>query len=206
MTHPDQQAALDFLDLLRQATRSVIDPWFLLPYAGRDPAASQQTTYRERVYCYELYHQIRKLNEQHIDERADAYELSAEIAKSGLDAVIEGGQHVPDFVWHVPGSHQNAVVMEIKRASRLELDDLCKDLQTLDAFLNAPDRSYACGILLVYGHGTAVKDLRRRVLQAADRASLSKHAHLRIHLLWHPVAGESANDLGTLAAISGTAQ
>ncbi len=130
-TATDQRAALAFMDLLRRATSSVSDPWFLLPYYGDNPSVTR-VTYRERVYCCELYHQIRKLSE-HSDEFAD-YVLSGELDKSGLRAVTAGRQ-APDFVWHKPGLPRNAVVIEVKRASPLEVDDLCKDLQTLSDFL-----------------------------------------------------------------------
>ena len=40
-------------DILRQATAAIGRDYFLLPIHGAAPV------YRERVYCYELYHQMR---------------------------------------------------------------------------------------------------------------------------------------------------
>jgi hypothetical protein len=42
-------------DVLAEATAAIEARYFRLPIAGGDPI------YRERVYCYELYHQMRLL-------------------------------------------------------------------------------------------------------------------------------------------------
>jgi hypothetical protein len=41
--------------VLRQATESIEPLYFQLPIDGSDPI------FRERVYCYELYHQLRRI-------------------------------------------------------------------------------------------------------------------------------------------------
>jgi hypothetical protein len=41
-------------DILQKATAAIGDEFFLLPIHGAD------RVYRERVYCYELYHQMRR--------------------------------------------------------------------------------------------------------------------------------------------------
>ena len=45
--------AKTFDEILRRASRNVQEQWFQLPISGGDPV------YRESVYCYELYHQMR---------------------------------------------------------------------------------------------------------------------------------------------------
>jgi hypothetical protein len=44
------------LEALAQATQAIEASYFLLPIAGRDRPIK-----RERVYCYELFHQLRSL-------------------------------------------------------------------------------------------------------------------------------------------------
>lgn len=206
-----QQAAGAFLMLLDEAARRVGDSWFLLRYSTLGATAPQET-YRERVYCYELYHQIRVLSDTKLGEAAGAptYLLSGEIDKAGLRAVTDKGLHKPDLLWHEPGSWQrNAVVVEVKTASGLTTDGLSKDLQTLSAFVDADERGYECGVLLVYGD-MAEKELHANVLRVAvdlqrtpdpqtpGKARLSEHARRRIHLLLHPKAGRGTKNLGTL--------
>src|SRR4030043_2172029 len=67
---------------------------------------------RERVYCYELYYQLRKRLPQSFP-----YMLHGEIDKSGHDWIIKlfgGSCPNPDFVVHVPGKPKNLVVIEVK--------------------------------------------------------------------------------------------
>src|ERR1700685_2056549 len=44
-----------FTQILRDTTAAIPPEYFLLPIHGGDPV------YRERVYCYEFYHQMRRL-------------------------------------------------------------------------------------------------------------------------------------------------
>jgi hypothetical protein len=44
-----------FTQILREATAAIPPEYFLLPIHGGD------SVYRERVYCYEFYHQMRRL-------------------------------------------------------------------------------------------------------------------------------------------------
>lgn len=53
-----------FIQLLNDATKEIEDQYFQLPIDGAD------SVYRERVYAYELYHQLRKIwgCKQHVSE------------------------------------------------------------------------------------------------------------------------------------------
>lgn len=61
-------------DILRQATAAIGGEYFLLPIHGADPVQ------RERVYCYELYHQMRL---RWPPPEACHYRLNGEIDKGG---------------------------------------------------------------------------------------------------------------------------
>lgn len=180
-----------FMDLLLVSCSGIRDPWFLLP-VDRQPSAH---AYRERVYTYELYHQLRVRTEGTAVAGSPAYILSGEIDKAGLNAVIENGTHKPDLVWHVPSERLNAAVVEVKAAERWDRSGISKDLRTLAAFLSAGDRAYQRGALLMYGPGEEqfIADRVRALVQPVDEAALR-----RAHLLWHPSAGECARDLGPI--------
>ena len=123
-----------FLD----ATAEVGPAYFELPVAGQRDAI-----YRERVYCYELYHQWRSRWRNDF-----AYSLGGEIDKSG-HPVIRGGSK-PDFLVHVPGNMgNNLLVVEVKpaTASRRKMAD---DLVKLCRFRRTPI-DYSDAFFLIYG-------------------------------------------------------
>lgn len=115
-----------------------------------------QTTYepsgivRERVFCYELYHQIRLLQEHN-----NPITLNGEIDKRGhIDFAIEDRVN-PDFVFHIPGTHEgNTVVCEVKGALT---EGIVKDFRTLTTFISK--YNYRCGIFILYNH--TVEQLRQ---------------------------------------------
>lgn len=180
-----------FVEVLARACSQIGERWFLMPVHNDDVVP---TAYRERVYCYELYHQLRNLTDDDATIGAPEYTVSGEIDKAGLDSVIEDGRHKPDLVWHEPGRGHNAVVVEVKMVARLSVAGIRKDLETLAAFLDAPDgRDYARGVMLLYGPGNGERLMRRINLQA--RRLGIKHPE-RIVVLWHAEHGETPRALG----------
>ena len=129
-----------FLQVLTAATERIPEEYFQLPVGHMEAPI-----YRERVYCYELYHQLRTLLED--DEQFSRYALSGEIDKQGHPIIRPCA---PDFVFHAPGDmNSNLVVVEVKPVNA-ELHGIRKDLQTLTYFVSDEAR-YQLGILLVYG-------------------------------------------------------
>lgn len=70
-------------------------------------AESTELKYRERVYCYELYHQLRnRLGDSY------TYKVDGELDKRGHPVIKPC---IPDFVVHVPSRmDRNLVVVEVK--------------------------------------------------------------------------------------------
>jgi len=132
-----------FLNILQAATAQVSQPFFQLPVAGQE-----DPIYRERVYCYELYHQMRTLLEALAEaDPLREFVLNAEIDKQG-HLFIE--PHMPDFVFHVPGTMEhNLVVVEVKPVTAAA-DKIQKDIRTLEHFVSDRGR-YSLGVELVYG-------------------------------------------------------
>ncbi len=101
---------------------------------------------RERVYCYELYHQLR------VGLKPDfRYKLHGEIDKSGHDWIIRlfGGKCPnPDFVVHTPGDMYNLAVIEVKR-SKSYIGEIQADIRKLLTFIT--EVNYYRGVLLIFG-------------------------------------------------------
>ncbi|TAX42239.1 methionyl-tRNA formyltransferase-like protein [Rhizobium leguminosarum] len=126
-------------DIIRSATAAIGPLYFQLPVAGRDPALY------ERVYCYELYHQMRsRWPETNLF-------LSGEIPKRGHEVIMAriGRAAVPDFLIHEPGNmDNNYAIIEVK-SSQANAFGIRKDLATLDQF--RAQVGYQRAVYLFYG-------------------------------------------------------
>ena len=133
-----------FHGCLSRACTLVSDKYFEIDVAG-----AENRIFRERVYCYELYHQLRiNLGEDF------PYQLVGELNKTN-HPVLMGciGGRIPDFLVHFPGQmDRNLVVMEVKpiseRPYRIE-----RDIYKLKLFLD--EGRYYKAISLVYGNARA---------------------------------------------------
>ena len=108
--------------LLGNATRSIGEAYFNLPVDG-GPAI-----YRERVYCYELYHQMRRRW-----PRQTPYLLNGELDKAAHPILteLEIGAVKPDLLVHRPGDMAgNHAIIEVK-ADSSNPNKIRKDLETL---------------------------------------------------------------------------
>ena len=107
----------EFVKLLIEATAEVVDPYFLLPVANR-----KKGWYRERVYCYELYHQMR------LRWPADCvYRLNGEVDKIGHPYFQDAAAPKPDLLVHQPGHGNNYAIVEVK-SCRVGVAGIRKDL------------------------------------------------------------------------------
>lgn len=89
--------------ILREATAAIEREYFLLPIHGAD------TFFRERVYCYELYHQMRLRW-----PRDCPYFLNGDVDKQS-HPYVQGANHPkPDMLVHVPGTGNNYAILEVK--------------------------------------------------------------------------------------------
>jgi len=130
-----------FLGLLQRATAALGNPYFALPIHGQD-----LPVYRERVYAYELYHQLRVIwpNEW-------GFTVNGEVDKR-KHPTIRGyavRNRIPDLLVHRPGDMgDNLVILEVKPVSA-SVPEIAKDLRKLTAFCR--DAKYRLGVLLLFG-------------------------------------------------------
>ena len=105
---------------------------------------------RERVFCYELYHQMRLV--QSARGLTDV-QIHGEIDKSGHIAFDRNSGKNPDFVFHIPGMMQgNAIVVEVK--GKIEgnyQEGIDKDIVTLSKFTDNK-HYYHSGVLIIYNY------------------------------------------------------
>ena len=95
--------------ILGDAANAVSEAYFRLSIDGGDPV------YRERVYCYELYHQMRLRWPTNTP-----FYLNGEIDKAAHPILRELGADFakPDFLVHQPGHMSgNHAVIEVKTSS-----------------------------------------------------------------------------------------
>lgn len=133
--------------LLKSSTKAVDLLYFKLPTAdGGGPI------YRERVYCYELYHQMRR-RWRRVMGHTD-FVLNGEVDKSGHMILAQYGADgkIPDLLVHGPSDMGlNDTIIEVKPA-RLPWGwgRFRDDLDKLSLF-RSEGVGYRRAILLVYG-------------------------------------------------------
>jgi hypothetical protein len=168
-----------FLNALMAATARVTAQYFRLPVAAEEQA---KAVYRERVYCYELYHHLRNVLDC---ERLPAgYALNGEIDKQAHPFIRRSA---PDFLFHVPGDmNQNLVVVEVKPINA-KPHGIKKDVKNL-AYFVSPEVGYRLGVMLVYGDdGRGITRFENALRNAEVDA---------LRLLWQRNPGERAKEVG----------
>jgi hypothetical protein len=147
-----------FAELLAIACSRIGAEYFQLPVADAD------AVYRERVYCYELYHQLRCL------WRDFRFSLGGEVDKEGHPH-FENGPYAgakPDFLVHWPGNMDgNLACVEVKPGTR-SVGAFNADLRKLTWFHRSA--GYHGGILLVYGREPEIEGWDARVREKVLRA------------------------------------
>lgn len=102
---------------------------------------------RERIFCYEFYHQMRLI--QSID---DPLYIHGEIDKRGHILFLPEHRTNPDFVVHHPSKMpENAIVIEVKgydERRKPSRAGICKDFNTLLNFTELYE--YKLGIFIVF--------------------------------------------------------
>lgn len=162
---------------LQKATQNLPKAYFHLPIDG-----SEDPIYRERVYCYELYHQLRILWPKN-----SKFLLGGEVDKAG-HPLIRGNDldnTKPDFLVHTPGKMTgNFAVLEVKPIKSKQ-EAISKDIETLTNFLT--HAGYKKGFYLFYGNSKSGKGL-----EIAKSMFPTRNQNSKLELWHHPNAGNPA--------------
>jgi len=164
----------ELTQILKTATASLESEYFHLKIDGGDPV------YRERVYCYELYHQMRK-----IWPNISPYYLNGEVDKTN-HPTLTGFREKPDFLVHVPGDmSKNHAIIEVKQ-TKTKGTKFKKDLEKLTRFRN--EAHYKRAIFLIYGREIDAKELIKKIRKSAK--SIDDLANIEIW--FHNEVGKNA--------------
>ena len=104
---------------------------------------------RERIFCYELYHQLRLECQSY--KFGVRFDISPELVKGRAMGYSEIN-NIPDFLFHKEGTNINFCILEVK--AQLKKDEIKKDFETLTIFLNGKIKllPYKIGIFLIFGY------------------------------------------------------
>lgn len=144
--------------------------YFQLPVAGSD-----DLMYRERVYCYELYHQLRYALGDDFP-----YKLYGEVDKA-KHPIIRNAKK-PDFIVHKPGNMSNLAVIEVKPVTvKNRIEKLREDFMKLKWFIS--NANYYRAIMLIYGNvnGDLPQNIKQEIECIQDK---------KILILWHYSPGK----------------
>ncbi len=131
--------------------------------------------YRERVFCYELYHQLRNLLGDDYN-----YMLDGELDKKSHPIL---SPKIPDFVIHSRGEMDyNLAIIEVKPIKSIfdSITNLEDDLDKIIDFIEVGEYHY--GIMLIYSNGVDL--LNKSIIKAFKNRTFIYPE--KILLLWHP--------------------
>ena len=151
-----------FVDLIKGSLEEIEEIYFNLPRASGQQQELPDVV-RERVFCYEFYHQTRLSMEQtpnHSDaESMPLIYLHGEPDKKGH---IDFENENPDFIIHIPGqTRQNILIIEVKGiierqrhcpATNTEENEAFCDIEKILKFINRPHNKYEAGIFVVFNY------------------------------------------------------
>lgn len=173
----------ELTQVLSDATAAIADTYFHLRLDGGSPV------YRERVYCYELYHQMRSRWPE-----GTSYILNGEVDKAAHPILRRlGADHVkPDLLVHRPGYMSgNFAVIEVKSSDAPTIG-IKKDLKNLSLFIKTV--GYKRAIYLIYGYGaddTKIEQIRRIAGEICEMAPIElwTHQQANIKAIFRDVVG-----------------
>ncbi len=155
----------EFEEFLVQAAAQIAPEYFLLPIRDAD------ARYRERVYCYELYHQLRSQWPPDCP-----YFLNGEVDKGGHPYVQQNrAAPKPDFIVHVPGTDNNYAVMEVK-SPVVDLAGIRVDIRKMLQF-----RVFGYQRLLYLFYGMSAHEAIRKIEDAGTTAEDMAAIEIWVH-------------------------
>lgn len=159
----------ELTNLLLTATARIEAMYFQIQLDGGDPV------YRERVYCYELYHQLRTLWPNNC-----GFCLNGELDKAAHPILQDLGADYakPDLLIHRPGDMcANNTIIEVKSPNARNIG-IAKDLRTLAIFRNKVGYQRAIYLLFGFEAGKAAEKVRRIAAKLGALPEIELWLHL----------------------------
>lgn len=140
--------------ILKEGIDKVEEKYFDFAIVGKDKDVS--TMYRERVYCYEIYHQVRILQDNEDSLIKENVDINCEPDKRGNTWFKKSVN--PDMIFHKAGNiYENYLVLEVKNSltGRIKGPNgnptgIYKDIINLYHFIK--DSNYEMACFYLYGH------------------------------------------------------
>jgi hypothetical protein len=149
-----------------------LNTWVPQDHSEREALRKYLSRYGERVFCYELYHQIRSLIDSCVNQNnADVSSricLQAELKKDCVRHIIKyfpkirkalAREYIPDFLLHSPEAGNvdfQGLIIEVKSDPGLSFSDIKKDLIKLQEFL--AKYGYQQGVFLTVNSSAAYSE------------------------------------------------
>jgi len=113
---------------------------------------------RERVFCYELYHQMRCIQKLENDEYMSNLTIFGEMDKAGITSFK---CKKPDFIFHKAETNENYAIMEIK--NNWLTSNIYKDLETLIQFKLIHNYKYGFYLFYTYPLQNLKNNLKTKI-------------------------------------------
>lgn len=160
-----------FYGILKTATSKIAKNYFKTKIVQNN---KEIEVYRERIYCYELYHQMR------IEwPFSDNHDLQAEVDKCG-SALFSGGilkSVKPDFLIHKAGNiDSNFIAIEVKSAEASNRD-IKSDLNKLSGMKSMA--RYRHAIYLVFGE--AAEEKANKIHELINKFQITENIEIWAH-------------------------
>lgn len=165
--------------IISDATGKITGNYFQLTVHGQGIVI-----FRERFYCYELYHQMRCIWPE------TNWQICGEIDKSG-HPILRDARESPDFLVHVPGEDANYAIIEVKPANFIK-KGLIKDFETITRFMINNGAGYERGICFIYGNTPKlIEKISNAVQVFVDKGGDASN----IEIWHHPEVGGNARHI-----------
>lgn len=131
---------------------------------------------QERVFCYEFYHQFRKIMENNGDKYGNLT-LTAEIGKYYAEKCNKQAKKYPDFVLHEGQDNisQQEFVIEVKTEAGINKDNMCTDICKLISCRK--ELNYKYGIFV--GVNMSVQDIEKILNKIVISQNVSEECILK---------------------------
>ena len=146
------------VEFVLQAMNNVDDEYLNVKIAV-DYVGHKEIKRRERVYAYELYHQMRLIQEKKVKKE---FTINGEIDKSGHKIIKEPFN--PDFVIHQQGKMgENFCVVELKTINKKS--GIQKDFHTITCMMHC--YRYKIGVFAIAG--VFLSDIKSKARKSFER-------------------------------------
>lgn len=166
----------ELVKIIESSIRAVEEGYFNFQVADGDEPIK-----RERVYCSELYHQMR------MKWGYFNYDLNIEPDKKNHPIIEQYcGPIDPDLVVHHAGEmgpEDNLAVIEVKTSSGDLTAGITKDLKTINCMTSIPNGYYG-GVVIVFGKLTELR--KKNLIERIKKHKSKEMQRLTLFLQEHP--------------------